>query len=95
MFFLIFMQGFNFFDSLYMYNLTEAGFSRNTYNTIINAIVLPKIVVMFYVVRWTKQIGGMPRMLVIAFSILIALKTYVLIFFPLQEYAVITYVLIN
>lgn len=84
MFFLIYQQGFNFFTSLYDYKLVEAGFSRDTSNTISNLILLPVIVSTFFYATWTNYLGGKAKSLMIVNFLLIACYLFLLIVFPLN-----------
>jgi hypothetical protein len=83
-FFLVYQQGFNFFNSLYDYKLVEAGFSRDTSNTISNIILVPVIICTFYYASWTNLIGGKPKTLLILNFLLIACFLYLVLIFPLN-----------
>jgi hypothetical protein len=87
-YFLIYQQGFNFFSSLYDYNLIAAGFSRNTSNNISNIIIIPVIVSTFFYARWTAYLGGKARTTVITSSVLLVLFLYLLIVFPLEPWII-------
>lgn len=88
LFFLLYQQGFNFFNALYDYNLVQAGFSRDTSNTIGNIIVFPVILMTFYYARLTNLMGGKAKTTVILFLLLIAINLYLLIVFPLNPWAI-------
>jgi hypothetical protein len=76
-------QGFNFFNSLYDYQLVKAGFSRDTSNTISNIIIVPIFIFVFYFPTWTKSIGGKGQTLLVISCIQIIINLYLLIVFPL------------
>jgi hypothetical protein len=77
-----------FFSSLYDYNLVDAGFSRDTYNTIGNIIIFPVIILAFYYTAWTNYVGGKANALVISFGLMTALFLYLLIVFPMEPWII-------
>jgi hypothetical protein len=87
-YYLFYLQGFNFFTSLYDYKLIEAGFSRNTFNTIGNIIIFPVILLTFYYAKWTNFLGGKAKATIFNFAMLIALFLYLLIVFPLNPWII-------
>ena len=94
-YFLIYQQGFNFFISFYDYNLVEAGFSRNTQNTIGNIIIFPVIIMTFYYSSWTNFVGGKARAVFLCMVVIILIDLYILIVFPLQPWIIFVTSLVN
>ncbi len=88
MYFLICQVGFNFFNSLYDYNLVEAGFSRDTANDISNIIIFPVIICTFFFSRWTAFLGGKSNAVIINSVVLLVLFLYYLIVFPLEPWII-------
>lgn len=88
MYFLISYFGFNFFNSLYDYNLIKAGFSRDTANNITNIIIFPVILCTFFYSRWTHYLGGKPHAVVLCSCVLMVLFLYYLIVFPLEPWII-------
>lgn len=87
LFFLYYCQGFNFFDAGYSYELVNAGFSRNTSNTIGNVISVPILIMAFYMADWAKYIGINRTNISITFLLIISYSA-ILIIFPLNPYVV-------
>lgn len=94
-YFLVYMQGFNFFLSLYDYKVVQAGFSRNTSNNISNIVILPIIICTFFYGRWTHWVGGQARVVILCSSVLIVLFLYLLIFFPLEPLIILVTTLVQ
>lgn len=79
---LFYIQGLNFFTSLYDYKLVAAGFSRDTSNTIGNIIIIPIIILTFYYGKWTEYCKGNRNAIMLCTIILVLLCLYVLVIFP-------------
>jgi hypothetical protein len=79
---LLYNQGLNFFASLYDYKLVEAGFSRDTSNTIGNIAIIPIIVLTFWFGRWSEIVGGNRNALMLCTSLMTLIFFYILVVFP-------------
>ena len=82
--FLFYIQGFNFFNSLYDYELVKRGFSRDTANTITIIISLPVAALTFLFPHLTDFVGGRTAAYRVSFISTVLVNTAILIFFPLN-----------
>jgi hypothetical protein len=82
-FFLLSLQGFNFFNCLYGYELVKAGFSKDTMNTLGNLLAIPTIFLTFFFGKWTNFFSGRLNSLLFIVGFFILLDLYLVIFFPL------------
>ena len=79
---LLYNQGLNLFASLYDYKLVEAGFSRDTSNTIGNIAIIPIIILTFCFGRWSEIVGGNRNALMLCTSLMTLIFFYILVVFP-------------
>ncbi len=79
---LFYNQGLNFFSSLYDYQLVEAGFSRNTSNTIGNIVIIPIILLTFYFGKWTESLKGTQNAVMFCTLLTVFICFYILVIFP-------------
>ena len=82
MFAFFYSQGLNFFTCLYDYYLVEAGFSRNTSNTIGNLVIIPILILTFYFGRWNNYLGGNRNSIMCCTLVVCCIYLYLLIVFP-------------
>lgn len=82
------MQGLNFFNSLYDYELVKAGFSKDAMNTLANVLVIPTIILTFYFGKWTNVFNGRLNSLIIVLLVQVAFNAFLTIVFPLQLWVV-------
>lgn len=94
-FFLIYIQGFNFFNSLYDYELVKRGFSRDTANTLTIIIAIPVAVLTFLFPRMTDFVGGRTGAYRVSMACSLLLNVAILIWFPLDVWWVAIVNLVN
>ena len=88
---LFYSQGLNFFNALYDYNLVEAGFSRNTSNTIGNVVIIPILILTFSFGKWNNYLGGTRNSIMYCTMLVCFLYLYLLVVFPTDVYSISTF----
>lgn len=85
--FLLYYQGFNFFEAYYDYELVnEYDFSRNTLNTIGNSVLIPIILISIVVAPAINRLGWLKTMMV-TLTLKLFLEAIVYVVFPTSETA--------
>lgn len=84
-------QGLNFFTCLYDYYLVEAGFSRNTSNTIGNVAIIPILVLTFYFGSWSRCLGGNRNSIICCTAAVCCIYLYLLVVFPTDVASISTF----
>ncbi|XP_031505834.1 spindle assembly checkpoint kinase [Nymphaea colorata] len=85
---LVYNQGLNFFSCLYDYKLVEAGFSRDTSNTIGNIVIIPIIALTFCFGGWTSSLGGNRNAIMFCTAVMVAICLYLLLVFPTDVFSI-------
>jgi hypothetical protein len=80
----LYNQGLNFFSSLYDYKLVEAGFSRDTSNTISNIVIIPIIGLTFCFGKWSNLMKGNRNAIMFCTVAIMLICLYILIIFPID-----------
>jgi hypothetical protein len=92
---LVYNQGLNFFACLYDYKLVEAGFSRDTSNTIGNIVIIPIIALTFFFGSWSKRLRGNRNAIMLCTMVTVVICFYLLVVFPTDVFSIsiVTFVL--
>lgn len=79
----------NFFNCLYDYELVKAGFSKDLMNTLANILVIPTIIITFYLGTWTNFVQGKLNSFILVLSLMVVINAYLTIVFPLEVWIVV------
>ena len=81
-FIFLYLQGLNFFTSLYDYELISSGFSKNTSNTINNLVIFPILFLTFAFRKVENVLKGTRNAIMLSTSLTVSLSLYICIVFP-------------